>query len=425
MALNILFRNAEILLPDGSSQFGALGVEDDIIAFVGDVPHDFKSEQIIDCEGNILMPGLVNTHTHLPMTLFRSMADDMPLQQWLETRIFPLEENLTDELCYWGTMLSMAEMMRYGVTSCNDMYSNTNAIAQAVYDSGMRALISRCLVGENVTAEQEAEQHQIYESWNGAASDRIRMAVSVHAEYTCSNDLIQRSYELSREFDVPFHIHVSETYQEHEECKERHGGKTPVQLLDSLGALEGSLLAHCVHVEMDDIARIAAKNAVILHNPQSNLKLGSGVAPLPVFLLHGCRVALGTDGAASNNNLDMWEEMRLAATLHKGISNNASTVPASMAFHMATAAGGDALGWNIGRLVPSAQADIVMVDRNVPNLLTANDTCADIVYAADGKDVLLTMVAGKILYERGHYYTIAYDEMKSHVQNICESLRDA
>ncbi len=417
--MNSLFQNAQILLPDGSSLRGALGVTDDRIAFVGDAPVDFRAERQIDCQGNILMPGMVNAHTHLPMTLFRSMADDMPLQQWLEERIFPLEEQLDDDMCYWGSLLSAAEMIRCGVTACNDMYFHSDAIASAIADSGMRALIAPCIVSP-LTDERRQRQIDMEKKWHGANRDRIRIAVSAHAEYTCDDDTLIACGQMAKVSGLPFHIHVSETFQEHEACKERHSEKTPVQLLDSLGLLENALLAHCVHVELDDIARIAARNAVVIHNPQSNLKLGSGIAPLPVMLSHGCHIALGTDGAASNNNLDILEEMRLAATLHKGTTNNASVVSAAQALRMATETGAQALGWDAGRLEAGRLADIVMIDSSEPNMLPGNDPAKDVVYSASSKDVLLTMVNGELLYERGHFHTIDMDELRSRIASIAD-----
>lgn len=419
--MNTLFQNARILLPGGDSLHGALGVSGERIAFAGTAPAHFSAERIIDCEGNILMPGLVNTHTHLPMNLFRSMADDMPLHEWLETRIYPLEEQLDEELCYWGSLLAAAEMIRGGVSACNDMYFHSDAIAQALLDSGMRALVAPCIVSP-FTEEKEQRNRAFFARWQGAGGDRIRMAVAAHAEYTCDNDTLSACGRLAQELGVPFHIHVSETFQEHEACKERHDGKTPVQLLDSLGLLDQALLAHCVHVEMDDIARIATKGAVVLHNPQSNLKLGSGIAPIPAMLLHGCPIALGTDGAASNNNLDMFEEMRLAATLHKGVTHNATVLDANQALRMATETGARALGWEAGVLQAGSLADIIMVDAHQPNMLPGHHPGKDIVYSASCKDVLLNMVNGQVIYERGHYFGFDYEALRSRVAAIAEQL---
>lgn len=420
-SIQTLFRNAQILLPDASVLRGALGVSGNRIAFVGNVPADFQAQRIVDCEGHILMPGLVNAHTHLPMTLLRGRGEGLPLQRWLQEQISPLEGQLTEDMIYWGALLAAAEMIRSGSCAFNDMYFHVDAIAEAMGNSGLRGLIGPTIVSPFDQTKRNA-RFSVYEKWHSKYNDRLRFAVAPHAEYSCDGGTLKNCIAFARDLGAPLHIHISETAQEHQVCKDRNGGKTPVQLLDSLGGLEGALLAHCVHIEKQDMRLIAEKGAVVLHNPQSNLKLGSGIAPVPAMLAQGCKVALGTDGAASNNNLDMFEELRLAATLHKGVHQDPLLIGVQQALDMATAHGADAIGFESGRLEMGKLADIVMIDAHSPAMLPGHDPAADLVYSASSGDVLLNMVDGEILYERGEFYTLPYEEIRSQVQRIGESL---
>lgn len=419
--INTLFRNAQILLPDASVIHGAMGVCGNRIAFVGESPAGFAAQRVIDCDGNILMPGLVNSHTHLPMNLLRSLGEGLPLHRWLNEKIQPLESRLTEEMVYWGALLAAAEMIRGGSCAFNDMYFHVDAIASALGSSGLRGLLGPTIVSPFDQTKRN-DRFSIYEKWHGNYRDRIRFAVAPHAEYTCDVDALWNCVAFAHDLGVPLHIHISETAEEHAACKARNGGLTPVQLLHSIGGLEGALLAHCVHVEEEDIALIAEKGAVVLHNPQSNLKLGSGVAPVPAMLAAGCKVSLGTDGAASNNNLDMFEEMRLAATLHKGVHQDATLVSIEQALTMATANGAGALGFDGGKLEAGKLADVIMIDAHAPAMLPGNDPAADLVYSASSGDVLLNIVDGQILYERGEYFTLPYDEIRGQVKRIAESL---
>lgn len=421
--MNTLFNNAYIVTPNEVIR-GCLGVSENRIAFVGEVPEGFSAQRVVDCGGNILAPGLVNTHTHIPMVLFRSSADDMPLQQWLEEKIFPLEAQLDEDSAYWGAMLAAAELIRGGVTCINDMYYFSDKLAEAMSQAGMRALLSRCVMsGDDDGVSRLDEAIAFHKRWNGTENDRIRVSIAPHAEYTCSHNTLIKCFEAAQNLGAKYHIHCSETHFEHEDCKERNGGLTPVALMDKLGVLsKDSLLAHCVHVELDDIARMAAKGATALHNPQSNLKLGSGIAPVPLMLAHKVNVSLGTDGAASNNNQDMFEEMRLAATLHKGVTNNATTVTTGQAFSMATVVGSRALGFNSGALEAGRVADIIMIDSHSAHMLPHTNTLSLLVYSAQSLDVLLTMVDGRILYERGEYYSLDMDLIASKAQQIYDRL---
>lgn len=414
--MNTLFTNARIIRADGSVTHGCLGVMDDTIAFVGGVPADFVPQRRIDCDGDILIPGLVNTHTHLAMTLFRNAADDMELSSWLRDRIWPLEEHLTAEDTYWGSLLACAELIKGGCVAVNDMYFFMDQVAQALADSGMRGLIARSVIsGDDGGFSRIEEAKALHREFNGAADDRIRVAISAHAEYTCSEETLCGCADAAQELRAPLHIHLSETYQEHEECKLRHQ-LTPLAYLSSLGMLhDRTLLAHCVHCDADDVALFGASRAHVLHCPQSNLKLGSGIAPVPLMLAHKVNISLGTDGAASNNNLDMFEEMRLAALLHKGVTMNATEVNARQALCMATANGAAALGFHSGMLEPGYKADVVRINTHTPAMLPLNDPVAAVVYSASTADVRLTMVNGRVLYEDGEFYTLDMDRIEAEV----------
>lgn len=418
--MNTLFTNARILTPGGVVS-GCLGVEDDHIAFVGEVPQDFLAQRLVDCEGNLLMSGLVNAHTHLSMTLFRNAADDLELTTWLRERIWPLEDQLDGDACYWGAMLAIAESLRGGCTIVNDMYFFEDDVVRAISESGIRASIGNgILTGSDGGKSRVATAERLFKDYNGAEDDRIHVAICPHAEYTCSEETLIACEKLAHRLGARIHIHLSETYQEHEECKARHQ-LTPAAYLASLGMLgEETLMAHCVHCDADDAALIGSAKATVVHCPQSNLKLGSGIAPIMPLLAHGVNVALGTDGAASNNNLDMFEEMRLAATLHKGVTMNPLAVNAHTALSMATQNGAAALGWKAGRLEAGYLADVILVDTSVPAMLPNNNLEAAAVYSASAGDVLLTMVNGRILYERGEFYTIDMERIVAQMARLKE-----
>ncbi|MGI6151375.1 MAG: amidohydrolase [Christensenellales bacterium] len=419
--MNTLFTNAHILVATGEVISGCLGVVDKLIAFTGDVPEGFLAHRVIDCDGDLLMPGLVNAHTHLAMTLFRNAADDMELSAWLRERIWPLEDKLTPEDAYWGTMLAAAECIRGGCTCVNDMYFFMDQTARAIADSGLRALLGQGIVTGNDDGKSRlALAQSLFEEYDNAEDGRIRIAITPHAEYTCNSATLAAAGDLAAKLNARLHLHLSETFQEHEECKLRHG-LTPAAHFASLGMLhDKTLLAHCVHIDEDDAALIGAAKAHVLHCPQSNLKLGSGIAPVPTMLAHRINVSLGTDGAASNNNLDMFEELRLAATLHKGITGNATDITAKQALSMATVNGAYALGFNAGRLSKGALADIIRIDTKVPNMMPANDLRSAAVYSVSAADVRMTMVNGRILYENGEFYSLDIERIYAEVVRIAE-----
>lgn len=403
----ILIRGAIIVPVDDSRAGwfrGDLLVEGDRIATVSEkagAVSPERADRVIDGSGMILMPGLVNTHGHAAMTLFRGFADDMPLKDWLEQKIWPAEANLTADDVYWGTMLAITEMLKSGTTTFTDMYFFMDRVAEAAAESGIRAVLARGLIGvSNGAGAALKEAEEFIACWHGSAAGRINATLGPHAPYTCPPDFLRRVMAVAEKTGRPLQIHLAETAGEVRDCRAQYGC-TPVALLNETGLFDYPVLAaHCVHLEEADIAILAEKKVGVAHNPGSNLKLGSGVAPLSRLLEAGVTVGLGTDGAASNNNLDMFEEMRLAALLAKGTAMEPTLVPAPQALRLATGGGAEALALpGVGRLREGWKADLVGISLDVPHAAPLHDLPAHLVYAAAAADVRLVMVDGKILVE--------------------------
>lgn len=425
--MNTLFSNAKLLLPDGQIQSGCLGVCDQKIDFVGIKPLEFIAHREIDCQGNLLMPGFCNAHTHLPMSLLRSVADDVPLQEWLEDYIFPREIKIDGEAAYWGTQLATLELFQSGVTCVNDMYFETESMLKAAKTSGLRGLFSRGIASDPAGGglKRLNESIDLYKNWHHSCDGRIQIGLSPHAEYTCTVDDLKLVQKAMVDLQCKLHIHVSETFFEHEQCKSRHNGLTPTALLNQLDLLTpNTVLAHCVHVEQADIALIAEKRSHILHCPQSNCKLGSGIAPVSVFMAHQINVAIGTDGVASNNDHDMIEEMRFASLLQKGILNQAAILNAAQAVAMATRAGYLALGFDGGILQNGSLADLILINLDQPHFYPQQNLLGHLVYAGKASDVMLTMINGEIVYENDEFLTLDREHIQFEATRIAEGLSD-
>lgn len=415
--MSYYFQNARILMGDYEAlplQNAVLLVQDGRIAYAGyaehapDIPED---AEVIDVMGRIILPGLVNAHTHSAMTIFRGAADDLPLHRWLNEKIWPMEAKLDDEAVYWGSMLAIAEMIRGGVTAFNDMYFFTEQTVRAVEHAGVRALLTRCVTCNETDDASIREGVQraadCFAQFDGAAQGRIRVSIAPHAEYTCSAPFLRALGEKAQQLGARVHIHISETREEHEQCKQRHGGLTPIGLLNALGVLENpTLAAHCVYVDEADLAIMQQKGVCVLHCPGSNLKLASGIAPVPAMLAHDLCIALGTDGAASNNNLNMFEELQAVALLHKGVSGDATMVHTAQALRMATQNGAQALGLSSGVLAAGEPADLIILDIHKPHMMPMYNALHNTVYSAQASDVWMTMVGGRVLYHDGDYKTL-------------------
>lgn len=415
--IKLLIKNAAVLTPEQYLPACDVAIDGNTIAFVGKVPPDWQADHVIEGTDRLVTPGFVNTHTHAAMTLLRSFADDIPLMTWLKTKIWPVESHLTADDVYWGTMLSIVEMIRSGTTTFADMYFYMDSTAHAVAETGVRAVLARGLAGSSPTGQQAlAESEQLYRDWQHGADGRITVMLGPHAPYTCPPDYLRQVAALAEKLNIPIHIHLSETAQEAVECRRQYGC-SPVGLLQQTGLLQYPVLAaHCVHLDAADIKLLQEKNVSVAHNPGSNLKLASGIAPVPAMLAAGVNVALGTDGAASNNNLDMLEEMRLAALIHKGATGDPLAIPASQALIMATAAGAQALQLpRVGCIAAGWRADLVLWDIRGAHWYPRNDLCSLLVYAAQPHDVHTVIIDGEIILDNREFTTL--DEEKI----LCEA----
>ncbi len=367
----------------------------------------FEEDEWIDGEGALAMPGLCNMHTHTPMTLLRSIGSDLTLDRWLNEAIFPVEKHLTDEAVRAGSDLGILEMLRFGTTSFNDMYMHMDMEAQAVRDSGMRALLGHGVVDFDESCADLIPNIDLIEKWNHAAGDRIRVSLAPHSEGATTEKVLLRIREAAETYHVPIHIHVSETKLDYDGSLKRRG-LTPPQYLEKLGLTAYPVLAaHCVWMDDEDIELFARRKVTVLHNPISNLKLASGVAPVARMLRAGCRITLGTDGVASNNNLNLWEEIKLMPMLQKGYTLDPTVVSPAQTIAAATSAGAEALGYrDLGLLKPGYLADLILVDTSGSHMCPCNDMESNLVYCTQGSDVRLTMVDGKVLYRDGAYTTL-------------------
>lgn len=374
--------------------------------------------------GNVLlMPGLVNAHTHVPMTFLRGFADDLPLMEWLTGHIFPVEACLTDRVVSLGARLGMYEMMRTGTTAFVDSYLLEINVLQEAERMGMRCVggeVAFAFPSPGCKGWEGAEALYREQAARFAGRGRVQVALMPHSVYTTSDDVLRNSMELAEELDLMLHIHLSESAGEVEQCRSLHGDRRPVGYARDMGLLnERTVLAHMVDVTDEELELVASSGAAIAHNPVSNLKLASGFARVRDMVRAGIPVSLGTDGACSNNSLDMFETMKLAAILAKGYSGDATAVPAMQALNMATVQGARIFRTpGLGTLVPGAPADMIALDLNEPNLCPMFHEASHAVYAASGKDCVFTMVDGKVLYVRGTYTDGLYEDAAAEMQDL-------
>jgi 5-methylthioadenosine/S-adenosylhomocysteine deaminase len=414
----ILLKNAEYLASDAVVKQADIAIEGTEISTIGNIGNDWQPDKIIDCTNKLVVPGFVNTHTHAAMTLFRSYADDMLLMDWLQNKIWPAEANLTAEDVYWGTQLAIAEMIKSGTTTFADMYFFMPEVAQAVSDTGIRAVLSRGMAGVAPTAQQAlSESEAFFQQYHRSADGRITVMLGPHAPYTCPPEYLRKVVELAQKLGAEIHIHLAETAGEVEECKAKYG-QTPIALMNELGVLDcGVLAAHCVHLSEEDIRIMKSKNVRVAHNPGSNMKLASGIAPLPEMLQAGLTVGLGTDGAASNNNLDMLEEIRLTALLHKVKTYDPLAIPAKTAIALATEMGAQAVGLAAitGKIAKGYKADIAIFDMNGLHWYPRHDRLSLLTYSAVSSDVDTVLIDGKIVLEGKRLTTIDEERLKQEV----------
>ena len=421
--MSILIHNCTAALMDeaGTVLPGAfVAVEGTQITYVGTQRPQGSFEEEIDGEGGVLMPGFVNAHTHVPMTAMRGYGDGNNLQDWLHNYIFPVEARWDDRAIRCCTDLGLAEMISSGVTCIADMYGHSPAIAQEVAAAGISANLS--VGGVQFTDDFNPDTHndcrvqrELTEQWHGYNDGQILVDASVHGEYTSHQQLWRWMAGYAREHGLGMHVHISETRSEHEECLARHG-KTPIQVLNDYGVWDGrAIAAHCVWTTPEDWAVMAAKGVSAVHNPMSNLKLGSGIAPVPAMKKAGVNVCLGTDGVSSNNCTDFFGDLKIAAILHNGAGCDPLALLPIDALRMATANGGRALGRKTGVIAEGYTADLILVDFSHLNLTPCHSVLSNLAYAAHGSDVRMNMARGRVIYKDGDFLTIDIQRVKREV----------
>jgi len=426
--MKTLISNGKIISmdPDYPQVFtGDIAVENKKILSVGNIPSDFHPDKIINAENSIVLPGLINAHTHLSMVLLRSYADDMDLQKWLNEKIWPIEEKMTPDQIYNSSLLGAAELIKSGVTAFADMYFFQHKTCEAVRQSGIRARIGASFFGnEKDVAEKLPYFQELYDTWNGKADGRIHIDAAPHSAYTLTTGALKMAVDFAKKNNTRIHTHVSESRKETEDNYKQYG-ISPVEYMENTGVFDlPAYAAHCVQLNNKDLEIIKKHHVFPVHNPTSNLKLGNGIAPVPQMMEAGIITALGTDGASSNNNLNMFEEIHLAAIIHKGNTGDPTSVSAYQSLKMATLNGAEALGIDsvCGSLTPGKEADIILVDTEKIHLQPLYDPVSAIAYGSQASDVHLVMCAGEILMEKGRLKTINEEEIMKIVKTDSKKL---
>lgn len=401
-----------------------VGTSGDKIAYVGKEKPAEDFGEVYNGDKKVLLPGFVNAHTHSPMTLLRGYAENLPLDRWLNEKVFPFEDRLNSDRAYFGTMLSIAEMLSSGTTSFSDMYFFQEGVMRAVKDSHAKTNFSRSIVSftddiDFLKDERVKEAIEAVEKYHNTENGKIKVDMCLHAEYTNTLSMIEQFGEYTKGKGLVNHIHLSETKAEHENCKKKYG-KTPARVFADAGILDSpTVFAHCVHIEESDRDLFLEKGVTVAHCPASNLKLGSGVCDTFALLQKGINVAIGTDSAASNNSLDMLREMYLASLLPKGMSGKADIVSPKEIIKMATVNGAIAQGrFSTGLIKEGFKADITVLDMSSPNMYPDFDILSNIVYSGSKSDVVLTMVEGEVLYKDKEFTTIDVEKMGYEVSKL-------
>ncbi len=425
--MSILFEQITVLTMDGSRKVlknAYVAVEGEKISYVGTQRPEKKFDRVIDGKGKVLMPGFVNAHTHIPMTLMRGYGGGTNLQTWLHDYIFPAEAKLDGRAVAAGTALGLAEMIATGVTCVADMYMHTGTIARQIVDAGLSANLS-CGGVYFGSAEDFSpascndckNQQVLTEHWHNVNGGQIRVDASIHAEYTSNAALWRWMADYAQNKGLRMHVHISETTSEHQESFNRNG-LTPLQALDKYGVWEnGGIAAHCVYTTPEDWELMKKKGVTAVHNPWSNLKLGSGVAPIPDLMKAGVNVAMGSDGMSSHNSADLFSDMKLAACLQSGVRRNPMAMGAWDVLEMSTINGAKALGrTDTGCISEGYLADLILIDFTAPNLMPCHDEAESLVYSAQPHNVWMNMARGKIIYENGVYLTLDMERVRAEVE---------
>lgn len=425
--MNILIKNTAALLPDGNKlkvDFADIYIKGDTIEAVNEIPESFTADKVIDGSRFLTIPGLINCHSHAYMSVFRNLADDLSFEEWLFGSISPREDKLTDEDAYWGSMLTCAEMIKTGTTCYMDMHMFRNMSARAADRTGMRAVLTRGLVGSDRNDEGGIRRinDTLEEMKQWKNNSRMNFMLAPHAIYTCGDDYLRFCIEKAKEYDLPFHTHLSETVNEVENCKKAHNGMTPVEYLNDMGFFDiKTCAAHCVHVTENDMKIFKSKGVNVIHNPKSNLKLGNGIAPVYKMDKMGINVCMGTDSQASNNSNNLFSDINFAALLQK--TGNATAVGAQEVMKFATVNGAKALGLNTGVIESGRKADLALLDLDRPEFYPRNNLLSALAYSANGTETDTVIIDGQIVLEHGKLTLADEEEIYAKAQEVMDRLR--
>lgn len=430
---SILIKNALILSPNTNFENKqSILIKDNLIAEISSQIDESNASKIIDATGKIVIPGLINTHTHLSMTLFRGLADDLSLDSWLNDHIWPMEANLNGDFCYIGALLGAVELIKSGTTTFSDMYFYMEDVARAIDEAGIRAVLSYGMIdfGDEEKRKNEIKANlELFEACDGMADGRIKVFFGPHSPYyTASEELLIKVRELADEYNMGIHIHVSETQKEIEDVSSQKGLR-PFEYLDKIGFLGPDVVAaHSVWLSDNEIEIIKKNNVKISHNPCSNMKLASGVAPVSKLIENDICVSIGTDGASSNNNLDLIEELKTASLLQKVSTLDPKVLNSDEAIAMGTIKGAEALGLEseIGSIEVGKKADIVLIDTNSANMVPdSSSLSSNIIYSANGSNVDTTICDGKILMENKKLTILDEEEIYAKARKAIKELKEA
>ncbi|MCD7725251.1 MAG: amidohydrolase [Clostridiales bacterium] len=410
--MGIVIKNALAVLPQGTEDVikeTSIYIEKDRITAIGDAPGGFVQDKVIDGRDKLVIPGLINCHTHSYMSFMRNVADDLSFMDWLFGSIDPIEQQMTDEDAYWSANLAIIEMMKSGTTCFNDMQMNIHQTTRAVKESGMRAVICRGLVGSGNDEAGQMRLRQAYEERDAAKDcDRLTFRLGPHAPYTCDEEFLKIVAAEARKEKMGIHTHLSESVSEVRQIQEKYGC-TPIALAEKCGIFDvPAIVAHCAQATEEDIDILKRKKVSVVTNPASNMKLGNGFAPISKMLEKGVNVCLGTDSAASNNSLNMFHELNLLALIHKGTGKTPQCISAKEGFRIATINGARALGLEqeIGSIEIGKKADLAVLDLNVPSFTPRNNLLAGLAYSANGSEVDTVIIDGRVTMEGRRILTV-------------------
>ena len=423
--MGIIIKDALVLLPDGEKdRIGThtLYIEGNVIAGIDAAPEGFAVEDRIEGKGFLVIPGLINAHTHTYMSMMRNCADDLPFMKWLFERVDPIEGRMQNEDAYWGSLLGQIEMIRSGTTTFNDMQMHIHQTTRAVKESGMRAVVCRGLVGDSADRNDFRLQQAFEDMEEGRDCSRLTFLLGPHAPYTCAPEYLRMVAETAKEKGLGIHIHLAESVSECENLKKEYGC-TPIEYAERAGVFDvPAVAAHCVQVTEEDIAILKEHGVSVVTNPASNMKLGNGFAPVPEMLSAGINVCLGTDGAASNNAQNMFREMGLLALIHKGTHRTPECVSAQEVLRMATVNGAKALGLDAGSIEVGKKADLALLKLDETSLMPNNNLIAGLCYSANGAEVDTVLIDGKIVMRGRELTTIDEERVRYEVRAMCGRL---